>query len=56
MGLSFRRSIRLGKLGRLNLSKSGPSLSTKVGKVVSVNSRGRVSIRLGKGLSWRTKL
>jgi hypothetical protein len=56
MGFTFRKSLRLGKLARLNLSKSGPSLSTRLGKVVTVNSKGRVSIRLGKGLSWRTKL
>lgn len=55
MGLSFRRSIRLGKALRVNLSKSGPSLSTKLGRV-SVSSRGRGSVRLGKGLSWRFKL
>lgn len=56
MGLTWRKSIRLGKLARLNLSKSGPSLSTRLGKRVSINSRGRGSIRLGKGISWRFKL
>jgi hypothetical protein len=55
MGFTFRKSIRLGKLARLNLSKSGASVSKKIGRV-TVNSRGRGSIRLGKGISWRFKL
>lgn len=55
MGLTWRKTVSLGKLAKLNLSKSGPSVSTKLGRV-TVNSRGRGSIRLGKGLSWRFKL
>jgi hypothetical protein len=52
MGLSFRKTINLGKKTRLNVSKSGVSASRKIGPV-TVNSRGRITIRLGKGLSWR---
>ena len=55
MPLVWRRSIRLGRRARLNLSKSGVSLSKKVGPL-SMNSRGRGSIRLGRGISWRFKL
>lgn len=52
VGLSFRKTIKLGKKTRLNVSKSGISVSRKAGPV-TVNSRGRITIRLGKGLTWR---
>lgn len=52
MGLSFRKTVRLGKKSKLNFSKSGVSVSRKAGPV-TVNSRGKVTIRLGKGLTWR---
>ncbi|QOD05797.1 DUF4236 domain-containing protein [Pseudarthrobacter sp. BIM B-2242] len=52
MGLSFRKTIKLGKKTRLNVSKSGITASRKAGPV-TVNSRGRITIRLGKGLTWR---
>lgn len=54
MGLIFRRRVKLGKgkTSWLNLSKSGVSLSKRVGPV-TVNSRGRVTVRLGKGISFR---
>lgn len=52
MGLNFRKAIKLGRNTRLNVSKSGISASRKAGPV-TVNSRGRITIRLGKGLSWR---
>ncbi|WP_422758982.1 DUF4236 domain-containing protein [Paenarthrobacter sp. C1] len=52
MGLSFRQTIKLGKNIRLNVSKSGISASRKAGPV-TINSRGKVTIRLGKGLTWR---
>lgn len=53
MGLSYRRRVRLGKNSWLNVSKSGMSVSRKVGGV-TVNSRGRTSVRLGKGLTYRS--
>lgn len=52
MGLVFRRSMRLGKGSRVNLSKRGVSVSQRAGRV-TVNSRGRVTVRLLPGLSWR---
>ena len=55
MGLVFYRRRRLGRSTFLNLSRSGASVSKRVGRL-SLSSRGRGSIRLGKGLSWRFKL
>lgn len=55
MSLSWRKSKRVGKGLTLNMSKSGPSLSQRLGPF-TVSSRGRVSLRLGKGLNWRGKL
>ena len=52
MGLIFRRRIPLTRWLGLNLSKSGASLTARKGRV-SVNSRGRVNIRLWKGFSIR---
>ena len=52
VGLSFRKTIKLGKKTRLNVSRSGITASRKAGPV-TVNSRGRVTIRLGKGFTWR---
>jgi hypothetical protein len=52
MGLSFRKTIKLGKKTSLNVSKTGVSASRRMGPV-TVNSRGKVMIRLGKGLTWR---
>jgi|GEM_PF-4368903 len=52
MGFSYRKSVRAGKGRRVNLSKSGASVSQSVGPV-TVNSRGRFSVRLAKGLSYR---
>lgn len=50
MGLVFRKRIRLGKGTGLNLSKSGASVSKRKGRV-TVNSRGRMSVRLPRGFS-----
>jgi hypothetical protein len=55
MGLVFRRRVRAGKHSWLNLSRHGVSVSHRRGRV-TVNSRGRVSVRLLRGLSWRGKL
>ena len=52
MGLIFRKKVRTGTNSWLNLSKSGMSASRRVGRV-TVNSRGRVSVRIAKGLSFR---
>jgi hypothetical protein len=50
MGLIFRKRRRLGPNSWLNLSKSGVSGSTRIGRL-TLNSRGGGSVRLGKGLS-----
>lgn len=55
MGFTFSRRKKLGRSTALNLSKSGASVSKKKGPV-TVNSRGRGSVRLGKGLGFRFKL
>jgi len=55
MPLVWRKGIRLGKQSRLNLSKSGASLSHRRGPV-TINSKRRGSIRLPFGLSYRFKL
>jgi Protein of unknown function (DUF4236) len=52
MGFTFRRSLRLGRGGRLNLSKSGASVSQRFGRL-TLNSRGGGSIRILPGLSFR---
>ena len=55
MPLVWRKSLRLGKKSRVNLSKSGASLTHRRGPV-TINSRRRGSIRLPFGLSYRFKL
>ncbi len=52
MGFIFRKRIRTGRNSWVNVSRSGASVSRRVGPV-TVNSRGRVTVRLGRGLSWR---
>ncbi len=52
MGFVFRRSIRLGRSGRLNISKRGASISERIGRL-TLNSRGGGSIRILPGLSFR---
>jgi len=57
MGFRFYKSFKIGKSIRLNISKTGPSLSFGKGRVKhNVSKRGlQTSIRLLKGLSWRKK-
>ncbi len=50
----YRKRARLGKKTHANISKSGMSVSHKRGPV-TVNSRGRGSVRLLPGLSFRFK-
>jgi hypothetical protein len=52
MGLIYRKTKRVGRNSRLNISKSGVSATTRLGPF-TMNSRGRMTIRLGRGLSWR---
>ena len=51
MGLIWSRRKKLGRTATLNLSKSGVSISKRIGRL-TVNSRGRASIRLGKGFRF----
>lgn len=55
MGFVFRKRKSLGRNAWVNLSKSGASVSKRAGRV-TVSSRGRGSVRLFKGLSFRFKL
>lgn len=55
MGFIFRRRVSLGRATKVNVSKTGASVSKRAGRV-TVNSRGRVSVRILPGLSWRFKL
>lgn len=52
MGLIFRKRVRTGPRTWLNLSRSGVSASGRTGPL-TVNSRGRITMRLGKYFSWR---
>lgn len=52
MGFVFRKRKNLGHGLNANLSKSGASLSQRVGRV-TMSSRGRVSVRIMPGLSFR---
>ncbi len=52
MGFQFSRRKRLGRGLSLNVSKSGASISKRAGRF-TLNSRGRGSLRIGKGTSWR---
>jgi len=53
MGLIFRRTKRIGR-HTVTVSKSGASVSRRFGPF-TISSRGRVSLRLGRGWSWRMK-
>ncbi len=53
MGWQYRRRIRVGRNSWINLSKRGASASTRVGPF-TFNSRGRGSVRVARGLSYRS--
>lgn len=56
MGVRFHRKIKLGKGINLNISKSGISTSTKIGKT-TLNSRGKITYNTPvKGLSLQANL
>jgi hypothetical protein len=52
MAWVVRKTVRLPGRTRVNVSKSGLSLSKTIGRL-TVNSRGRASIRILPGLSYR---
>ena len=53
MGISYRKRIKIGDGTFLNISKSGVSVSQKVGKT-TINSRGTTTVNLGNGITYRT--
>ena len=53
MGISYRKRINLGNGTILNISKSGVSISQKIGKI-TINSRGTTTVNLGNGITYRT--
>ena len=53
MGISYRKRIKMGDGTFLNISKSGISVSKKVGKT-TINSRGTTTINLGNGITYKT--
>jgi Protein of unknown function (DUF4236) len=54
MGFRYRKRINLGGGKSINLSKSGPSMSQRVGPF-TFNSRGRSTVRFGNGMSYSSK-
>lgn len=52
MGLRIQRKVKVGKKSHINISNSGASASVKIGRV-TLNSRGRNSIRIAKGISFK---
>lgn len=52
MGFIYRKRVKLGKNGHINISKRGASVSEKIGPL-TLNSRGGGSIRILTGLSFR---
>lgn len=52
MEISYHKRVKIGKGTFLNISKSGVSVSKKLGKV-TVNSKGNVTVNLGNGLTYR---
>ena len=51
MGFMFRKTIQLTKHLKANISKRGVSFTGKIGPV-SINSKGRGSIKLFNGLNY----
>jgi hypothetical protein len=52
VGLIYRKRFTLGKTTAVNVSKSGVSVSERVGPV-TFNSRRGMTLRLAPGLTWR---
>lgn len=55
MGFVWNKRKRIGRRNTLNLSKSGASVSRRLGPL-TLGTRRRGSVRLGKGLGFRFKL
>ena len=54
MPIRYRRRIPVTRDSWLNFSLRGLSASTRILGRVTVNSRGRVTVRGPKGWSWRS--
>lgn len=52
MGLVYRRRVREGRNAWLNVGRRGVSQSVRLGRV-TINSAGRGSVRLFRGVSYR---
>jgi hypothetical protein len=52
MPLIIRKRFGLGRGQHLNVSKSGVSVSQRLGRV-SINSRGGITVRILPGVTWR---
>lgn len=55
MGLIIRKRVNVKGVA-VNVSKNGLSLSKRLGRMVTVNSRGQVTVRLFPGVSFRFKV
>lgn len=53
MGINYRKRIKIGDDTYLNISKSGISVSKKIGKT-TINSKGTTTISFGNGITYRT--
>lgn len=56
VSLSYRARRRLGRRTWLNVSKSGASITHRLTDRITVNTRGRVTVRILPGLTWRLRL
>jgi Protein of unknown function (DUF4236) len=55
MPFDFRKTFRLGKLLRLNLSKRGVSLSERLGRVSTNTRTRRLRVSGPFGLWWQSR-
>ena len=56
MGLTYRRRHKLNDRAWINLNTGMPSVSVQPHRRVTLNSRGQLTIRLGSGFAWKTRL
>lgn len=58
MSLRIQRRVKTSKNSHINISNSGVSMSARIGKprklgTVTINSRGKNSIYIAKGISFK---
>jgi hypothetical protein len=53
MGLIFRKRVKIDGDTAVNVSNSGLSISKRIDRRLTLNSRGGGSFRIAPGLSWR---